>query len=395
MNQLRLCSRSICMTLLVSLAGVCQVRAEKIPPLPDGAVTLVVIPDTQRYEGEGRLVKKGPPATGPVRNESFTACLDWILAHRESERIFFVSHVGDITDNRNAPQFSFAAKEMSRLDGLIPYGISPGNHDLAGGTSSDLFCAYFPASKFEKESWYAGHFGGYTNVAGAVVCRDNANSCQLVEAGGTRFVFLHIECNAPDPVLAWADEQLTKYQDRVAIVTTHQDLGFVEKIYQDVWNERGAKMAQRAQECMEKGEVLSSRPPHPDRDQLGRLRWKKCHGKEGNTPQQAWEKCYSKHGNLLMILSGDQGPVNVARDISVGREGNHVFSAMHDTQTHSIRLYRFLPGLKAIEVWSVDPSTGNVLSSYRGWTDPADHNFTWTLVYDQVKKSGPKPRRKK
>lgn len=369
--------------LLVAAYPVC---AEVLPPLPDGAVTLVVIPDTQRYEGEGKRVKKGPPATGAVRNESFTACLDWILDHRESERIFFVSHTGDITDNRNDPQFAFAAREMSRLDGLVPYGISPGNHDLAKGMNSDLFCTYFPAAKFEKESWYGGHFGGYTNAAGHVVCRDNADSCQLVEAGGMKFVFLHIECNAPNPVLAWADEQLTKYQDRVAIVSTHQDLGFTEKIYQDVWNAEGARKAQRILDRAEKGKTVKETPPHPDRDQLGRLRWKKCHGAEGNTPQQAWEKCYSRHANLLMILSGDQGPVNVVRDISQGIHGNRVFSAMHDTQTHAIRLYRFLPGLKTIDVWSVDPASGEVLTSYRGWTDRADHDFTWTLVYEGEKK---------
>lgn len=354
--------------------------AESLPPPPEGAFTLAVIPDTQRYEGEGKRVKSGKTAaTGPVRNESFVACVDWILAHHDSERIFFVSHTGDIVDNRNDPQFAFAAKEMSRFDGKIPYGIAPGNHDLKGA-SSDLFCKYFPAAKFEKEPWYTGHFGGYTNRTGQVVCRDNADSCQLVEAGGVKFVIVHVECNAPDPVLAWVDGVLAKYADRVAIISTHQDLGFREKADQDAWNAEGAEKAKHAQKRADKGKkAKKKRAPHPDRDKLGRLRWKKCHGPEGNTPQQAWEKCYSRHRNVLLIVSGDQGPANVVRDVSTGVHGNRVFAAMHDTQTHAIRLYRFLPGLEKIEVWSVDPSTGELLTSYRGWTDRDDHNFTWNL----------------
>ena len=361
------------MVLQGSLLAVCimagtRLAAEPLPPLPDGACTLVVIPDTQGYEGEGKRVKKGPPATGIVSNASFTACVDWILAHRESERIFFVSHTGDITDNRNNPQFAFAAREMSRLDGQVPYGISPGNHDLIGA-STDLFCKYFPAAKFEWEPWYAGHFGGYTNSSGKVVCRDNADSCQLVEAGGTKFVILHIECNAPDPVLAWADAMLDKYADRKAIVSTHQDLGFVEKKWQDDWN-AGGKV--RKKSVKSKGVE-----PHPERLTLGRLRWKKCHGNEGNTPEQAWEKCYSKHANVIMIVSGDQGPANLMRQVSYGRHGNQVLSVMHDTQTHSIRVYRFYPGAHRVDAFSVNPMTGEQLLSYHGWTDPADHRFTW------------------
>jgi len=352
--------RGLCLSGLFAAGVWFSVFAEPVPPLPEGVVTLAVLPDTQAYRGEGTRVKSGKPKqTGPVRNESFAACLDWLVANRARERIFFVSHTGDITDNKNAPQFTFAAKQMARLDGLVPYGIAPGNHDLVKGVDSELFCTYFPAAKFEKESWYAGHFGGYTNAAGKVVCRDNADSCQLVEAGGVKFVIVHVECNAPDPVLAWVDAQLTKYADRVAIVATHQDLGFVEKKYQNDWN-------------------AGKKEGHPDRKQLGRLRWKKCHGEEGNTPQQAWERCYSKHANLLLIVSGDQGPANVVREVSVGQNGNRVFAAMHDTQTHALRLYRFYPGLKKIDVLSVNPVTGELLTTYRGWTERDDHNFSWT-----------------
>ena len=57
--------------LAITMAA-CAAAAEKLPPLPDGAFTYVVIPDTQRYSGEGAHVKKGKkPQSGPTDNKAF------------------------------------------------------------------------------------------------------------------------------------------------------------------------------------------------------------------------------------------------------------------------------------------------------------------------------------
>ncbi len=56
--------------------------AETMPPLPAGAFTYCVIPDTQLYHGEGTHVKKGrKPETGPTTNPAFESRVDWILGH--------------------------------------------------------------------------------------------------------------------------------------------------------------------------------------------------------------------------------------------------------------------------------------------------------------------------
>src|SRR5690606_21799936 len=101
----------------------------------------------------------------------------------------------------------------------------------------------------------------------------------LFSAEGLDFVFLHLECNAPDDVLAWADEVLERHPDRHALVTTHMDLGPLEKPTQN----RG----------------------YFD-DPKGRMRWVKIHGPRGNSPQQMWDKCFRKHKHLVAIFSGDQ-----------------------------------------------------------------------------------------
>ena len=46
-----------CLAVAAALAlATAGVRAEKLPPLPEGAFTYVVIPDTQLYRGEGAHV---------------------------------------------------------------------------------------------------------------------------------------------------------------------------------------------------------------------------------------------------------------------------------------------------------------------------------------------------
>ena len=186
-------AKTTCLAVLAALAlAIDGVRAEKLPPLPDGAFTYVVIPDTQLYRGEGAHVKKGKkPQTGPTRNPAFASRVDWIAANIEKEKIAFVSHVGDIVDYRNAAQWSFASNQMAKLDGKVPYGISPGNHDI-GGADTTEFNTWFPRARYETNAWYAGSFGGYVNAKGRKVCAGNADSCQLFEAGGMKFVVLHL-----------------------------------------------------------------------------------------------------------------------------------------------------------------------------------------------------------
>ena len=75
--------------------------AEELPPLPEGAFTYVVIPDTQLYRGEGALVKKGKPQKGPTSNPAFESRVDWIAANIEKENIVFVKD--DIILNSHRP----------------------------------------------------------------------------------------------------------------------------------------------------------------------------------------------------------------------------------------------------------------------------------------------------
>ena len=158
---------------------------------------------------------------------------------------------------------------------------------------------------------YGGTFKpatGRTAVSG-----NNANSYQLFQAGGMYFVFLHLECNAPDDVLEWADGILKKHSHRRAIITTHMGLGPREK----------PKVARDYYDAPK-----------------GRMKWKKCHGNRGNTPQEMWDKCFRKHVNLFMICCGDQSRTQALHQSVRGDQGNIVHEVLSDYGTNGMRIMR-------------------------------------------------------
>ena len=302
------------LTLAAVLAAALSAVAEKMPPLPDGAFTYAVIPDTQSYDGEGRHTKYGrKPGVGPTRNEKFDAIVDWLVANAEKENIRFVSHTGDIVDVNNDFQWRFASNAMSRLDGKLPYAVVPGNHDMTDDGDTSLFQRYFPVSRFGGNDWHAAAFGGFTNSAGLFVSGGNANSVCLFESGNEKFAVVSLECNAPDPVLKWAAKELERFPDRHVIVATHQDLGAIEK-----------KNARRIEQDV-KGLSDEDRAKYvPDMSILGRIEWQKRHGKDGNSGKAIWEKFTSLQKNAFLVVSGDQGMIKITRVDEKGFLGNMV-----------------------------------------------------------------------
>lgn len=331
--------------LLVAILLVGSVNAEplRLGPAPEGSFTIVVIPDTQDYRGKG--TKAEPKSEAPLTNRPFEAHMRWILANLQTQRIVFVSHVGDIVDINVAEQWELARQLMDQLHGRIPYGISVGNHDMKASGDSSLFQQYFPASRFAGFSWYMGCYAGSSpSVSG-----NNANSYQRFSAGGLDFVFLHLECNAPDDVLQWADGILRENATRRVIVTTHMGLGPLAK---------------------PKKEADFHDAPN------GRMQWSKMHGSRGNSPQQMWDKCFRKHENLFLIFSGDQSRTQTLRLASKNDAGTTVYELLSDYHDHWLRVNRFLPAANRIEVYTIDSRDGRLCEGTRTQPDVSQHQFT-------------------
>jgi len=191
----------------------------RVAPLEDTPdFTIVTLPDTQHYTC-GALCGSD--------EANFLQQTAWIVNHCDSHNIVFVTHVGDVVEfgGLREREWECAERAMHSLETYtspampdgIPYGISPGNHDQRFG--SKLYEQYFGYERFEGRAYYGGHYAD-----------NNQNSYQLFSVGALDFIVVHLGYDPhPDQdVLDWADELLTTYADRKAIVVTHSALGWAE-----------------------------------------------------------------------------------------------------------------------------------------------------------------------
>jgi len=326
--------RTFIFLTVIAAAGVTGWSGEDLlPPAPEGSFSIVVIPDTQAYRGQG--AKATPDSHEPGTNAVFDAHIQWIVDNLTAQRIVFVSHVGDIVDRNVPEQWAVARQAMDRLHQRVPYAIALGNHDLKSSGDAALFQQHFPAGRFTDFPWY----GGTPSDELDSKYGNNANSFQRFSACALDFVFLHLECNAPDAVLQWADRVLAEHASRRAIVASHMGLGPLLQPKQP--------------------EDFFAAPK-------GRMQWKKVHGSLGNTPQQMWDKCFRRHANVFLILSGDQSRTQALRRVSQNDAGRPVHEVLSDYMATTgtpdcwLRICRFLPAENRIDVFTIDSRTGRL-----------------------------------
>lgn len=322
--------------------------SKPLPPLPADAFTIVVIPDTQAYWGKD--CKLSPTSTDPVTNSNLEAQVDWIVRNRDAQNIVFVSHVGDIVEKDRVEEWAVARHHLDKLRGVVPFSLTVGNHDMSSKGDAHLFQQHFPAASFKAYPWFLGSYEhGREDQR---VSANNVNSAQWFSAGGLDFIHLSLECNAPDDVLAWADGLLRQNKDRRALITTHMDLGILDK---PKTNE---------------GFI---------HDPKGRMRWIKIHGKRGNTGEQMWDKLFSKHANLAMIFCGDQSRVTALRVDAVAADGHTIPSMLSDYMSEpALRLLRFIPKKNRVDVLTFEVKRGFLVDETVHVKDRNSHQFTLT-----------------
>ncbi|MDD5190025.1 MAG: metallophosphoesterase [Dehalococcoidales bacterium] len=152
--------------------------------------SVIVLPDTQYYA-----------ETYP---QIFLKQTRWVLENKERLNIIYVTHSGDIVNQSNdVSQWEYADIAMSVLDGAVPYGLLPGNHDQPDGN----FNKYFGPERYEKYNWYGGHFG-----------TTNDNNFEVI---GDNLLFLNLGFSPSPEIIDWAKGVLEKYPERTAILNTH------------------------------------------------------------------------------------------------------------------------------------------------------------------------------
>ncbi|MEM1443996.1 MAG: metallophosphoesterase [Verrucomicrobiota bacterium] len=348
-------------------------KAEPLDPVSDNEFTIVVIPDTQHYLGpETKIERAGthPFAEFPgspyvsehvawageqsfpgdkVVNPYLMRHIEWILANRESQRIMFVTHVGDIVEDNRKIEWDIAREAFEPLLGLIPFGLAVGNHDMEPNGDASLFQEAFSANFFADQPWYLESFE-HNRPDAQMVSRDNVNSAQIFTALGIDFLFLHLECNAPDEVLDWANALIRNHPERRVLITTHMDLGI------------------RKKPKTSEGYI---------HDPKGRMEWTKIHKERGNSAAEIWEKCYQLHPNLEFIFSGDQSRVTAMRIAQKGANGNTVHSLLSDYHSlGGLRLMRFSANESGVKVITYDTMLEKLVEATPYVPDREQHQFS-------------------
>jgi hypothetical protein len=267
---------------------------------PNEVFSIVLLPDTQFYS------QKYP--------ETYVAQTMWIRERVRPDNIKFVVSLGDIVQNAHIEQEWKNANEAARiLDGVVPYSMVPGNHDLVTKErlitrDSTLFNQYFGPARYAKEPWYGGHFG-----------QSNDNNYCTFTSGERQFLVLSLEYAPRDEAIAWAAEICRKHPGHNIIVATHSYL-----------NLQGRTAVR----------------PMVD-------------GSTANSGEDIWNKLVRKQPNVFLVACGHVGGVNLQH--STNDTGDNVIEILTDYQNLALggqgwlRTMRFVPAENKIYVEAYSP----------------------------------------
>jgi len=303
------------LTPVIHAAPMAQAAKEKqseeqekpVLPFVPGSWSLVILPDTQNY------------------STSYPGLLNlqtqWIVDNKDKYHIVYVLQNGDVTNHDSKLEWQRAGRAFSRLDGVVPYALVPGNHDYCGGSAKDrttLMNNYFPPSRFAK--WPT--FGGVMEK-GRI-----ENNYHLFQAGGRKWLIIGLEWGPRDQTLAWADKILTKYQDRQAIIMTHAYLYSDSTRYD--WRQKGKSQSWNPHAYFTPGSI--------------------------NDGEEIWHKVLKKHPNVFMTINGHVCNDGLGFLLSQSDHGNPVYQMLVNFQIKPLggeswlRLLEFLPDGKTIQV---------------------------------------------
>jgi len=309
-------------------------RPVDVPPFVPGSWSLAVLPDTQIYS-------ESYP-------ELFKDQTRWIVANKDRYNIKYVLHLGDIV---NVPttliQWTNAKAAISILDGKVPYALATGNHDH--GTSSvasdrtTLVNNYFPVSDYL--AWPT--FGGTWQP------NRIENSYHLFSADGVDWIIFSLEWGPRNSPIAWANQVLTNYPNRKAILITHAYTYFDDTRYD--WATKGG-----AQQWNPHSYGTAS-----DADGT-------------NDGEELWNKLVRIHPNFVMVFNGHVLNDGLGRLSSTNNFGGVVHQMLVNYQMKALggeaflRLVEFNPDGKTVQVKAYSPYYG----TYK--TDP-DNQFQLIL----------------
>jgi hypothetical protein len=275
--------------------------------LVDHHYTIVLLPDTQKYSES--------------HPDIFAEQTSFVVENVERENIVFVSHLGDIVEhglsgsNYNAREWENAAGAMSLLDGVVPHGMVPGNHDydieFRPSLGSSGFLKHFGPAKHRHCPWWGGN------------SPNGLNSFQKFRMGNREFIYLHLEVDMPFEAEELTRRVLSENPSTPTLITTHLFLTAEGRIMNAPY--------------------LGRRDPE----------W------TGISARGFFERVVMPNDNVFMVTCGHVHTEN--RLTETNRNGNEVHILLQDYQGRDnggegfLRLLRFYPAKNLIHVITYSP----------------------------------------
>lgn len=189
------------LSLVTGCKGNSDTSVNSMPQIAKDSYTFAWMTDTQIYS-----------ETYP---EIYRSMTKWLADSKETWNIKLVIHTGDITNNNTSREWTNAVNAMHTLDGVLPYTVLPGNHDVITSSSD---CDYGNILK------YFGKGAQSSDDPTKLWYQNGESSACLLEAGTAKHLILSLGWGATADTFTWADGLLKEYADRTAIITTHDYL---------------------------------------------------------------------------------------------------------------------------------------------------------------------------
>ncbi|MBQ2241235.1 MAG: metallophosphoesterase, partial [Clostridia bacterium] len=221
---------------------------------------------------------------------SLQIMIDYLVEKGKTKNIQYVLGLGDITNSNTDKEWSTILHQTNRLNGYLPYALTPGNHDGINSGGKEVL-----DNIYAKKT---GHYYQLVEKNGGFFNKDSVrNTYHTFTVGEVDYLVIALDFGATDDILAWAGELLDSHPNHRAIILTH---GYLNS----------------------DGTTLDSNDyASPD-----------TYVRSLNSGEDIWEKLVSKHENIAMIVSGHMHHDTIVCTPREGDAGNTVYQILMDPQ---------------------------------------------------------------
>lgn len=338
-------------TVMGAAAAIAQDRADRQSLTEPGGSTMILLGDPQGY------VKYD------INQAIFELCTTWIADNVDQLNIQAVLCTGDLVEqndnnaldrrmlNQTSRQmWESVSRAFERLDGVVPYVSSPGNHDYGFKHSEDIhtfFPDYFTAER-QGKVLLDRLIAEYPNREGRASIENSATEYEL-PGWSHKIMVITAEFSPSDMVLAWAKEVCLSHPEDYVIFMTHSYL-----------------------KCA--GRCGNARYDKPESYGL-------CQDPSNNYGEAIWQKLVNEVPNLRLVLCGHHAHSDFRKTgkdnysfamgwrTDTNKAGKTVGQMLFDTQTLGggwegnggdgwLRIIEFLPDGKTIHFRTYSPLFG-------------------------------------